>query len=104
MTEVAVQVCGGSVARLAVVDDDHGPALAPELESGGEPGGRSADDGDVAVPLDDHGGVVTYRGVVTHDLDGTVHPDKRMSTCDIRKDVRATMAELNNGRTEQWQS
>ena len=50
-----MHVCGGAVARLAGVDDDHGPALAPELECGGEPGGRSADDGDVAVPLD--GGV-----------------------------------------------
>ncbi len=52
MTEVAVHVCGGGVARLAGVDDDHGSALASELECGGESGGRSADDGDVAVSLD----------------------------------------------------
>jgi hypothetical protein len=58
--EVAVHVCSGGVAWLAGVDDDHGPALAPELECGGESGGRSADDGDVAVPLDGVGGVVTH--------------------------------------------
>ena len=66
VTEVAVHVGGGGVARLAGVDDDHRPALAPELERGGESGGRSADDGDVAVPLDGAG------GVVAHDLDDTV--------------------------------
>ena len=55
MTEVAVHVGGGGIARLAGVDDDDRPALAPELERGGEPGGRSADDGDVAVPLDGTG-------------------------------------------------
>ena len=60
MTEVAVGVFGDSVAGLACVDDDHGPALAAELECGGEPGGRSPDDGDVAVPLD------AYEGVLTH--------------------------------------
>ena len=52
VAEVAVHVGGGGVAGLAGVDDDHRPALAPELERGGEPGGRPADDGDVAVPLD----------------------------------------------------
>lgn len=50
-----MHVCGGGVARLAVVDDDHGPALAPELECGGKSGRRSADDDDVAVPLDRRG-------------------------------------------------
>jgi hypothetical protein len=30
-TEEAVHVCGRSIAWLAGVDDDHGPALAPEL-------------------------------------------------------------------------
>jgi hypothetical protein len=34
MAEVAVHVCGGSVSRLAGVDDDHRAALAPELERG----------------------------------------------------------------------
>ena len=58
MTEVAVHVRGGGVSRLAGVDDDHGSALAPELERGGEAGGRSSDDGNVAVPLDGAGGVV----------------------------------------------
>jgi hypothetical protein len=33
-TEVAVHVCGGGVARLAGVDNDDRPALAPELERG----------------------------------------------------------------------
>ena len=80
MTEVAVHVCGGGVARLAGVDDDHGPALAPELECGGESGGRSADDGDVAVPLDGAG------GVVTHDLDDTVHPEKCTSSCEYSQE------------------
>ncbi len=37
-------VCGRGVARLAGVDNDHGSALAPELECCGESGGRSADD------------------------------------------------------------
>ena len=50
-----MHVGGGRVARLAGVDDDHGAALAGELKRGGESGGRSADDGDVAVPLE--GGV-----------------------------------------------
>jgi len=53
-------VCRGGVARLAGVDDDHGPALAPELECGGKSGCRSADDGDVAPPLDAAWGVVTH--------------------------------------------
>jgi hypothetical protein len=61
-TEVAVHVGGGGVAWLAGVDDDHRPALAAQLEGGREPGGRSADDGDVAVPLDGAGGVVTHGG------------------------------------------
>ena len=52
VSEVAVQVRGGGVARLAGVDDDHRAALATELERGRESGGRSADDRDVAVALD----------------------------------------------------
>jgi DNA-binding XRE family transcriptional regulator/quercetin dioxygenase-like cupin family protein len=87
-TEVAVHVCGWRVARLAGVDDDHGPALAPELECSGKSGGRSTDDCDVAVPLDSTG------GVVTHALDDMVHPGKRGRTCNIRKEG-AAMAELN---------
>ena len=71
MAEVAVHVRGGGVARLAGVDDDHRAALASELQRGREPGGRSADDGDVAVSLD--GG----DGVVAHELDDTV----RAETC-----------------------
>ena len=55
-----MHVGGGGVARLAGVDDDDRPALAPELERGGKSGGRSADDGDVAVPLDGAGGVFTH--------------------------------------------
>ncbi len=51
-----MHVFSGSVAGFAGVDDDHGPALAPELECGGQPGGGSADDGDVAMPLDGFGG------------------------------------------------
>ena len=31
VAEVAVHVCGGRVAGIAGVDDDHGPALAGEL-------------------------------------------------------------------------
>jgi transcriptional regulator with XRE-family HTH domain len=89
MTEVTVHVCARSIPRLAVVDDDHGPALASELERGGESGGRSADDGDVAVPLDGNG------GVVTHGTDDTVDPGNRMSTCHIRKEVEGAVAELN---------
>ena len=66
VAEVAVHVGSGGVTRLARVDDDDGPALAAELECGGEPGCRSSDDGNVAVSL--HGG----KGVVTHDRDVTV--------------------------------
>ncbi len=66
-----MQVCGGGVAGLAGVDDDHGPALTPELEGGGESGRGSADDGDVAVPLEGSG------GVVTHDVDDTSHSETR---------------------------
>jgi hypothetical protein len=53
-------VRGGGVSGLAGVDDDHRPALAPELECGRESRRRSADDGDVAVPLNGSGGVVTH--------------------------------------------
>ena len=60
VAEVAVHVGGRGVARLAGVDDDHRPALAPELERGGQAGGRSADDGDVAVAFDGVGGVVAH--------------------------------------------
>ena len=38
-TEVAMHMQGGAVARLPGIDDDHGPALAPELKRGGKPGG-----------------------------------------------------------------
>ena len=37
--EIAVHVGGGGVAGLAGVDDDHGPALASELECGGKSSG-----------------------------------------------------------------
>jgi quercetin dioxygenase-like cupin family protein len=84
-----VHVCGGGVARLAGVDDDHRPTLASQLERCCKSGGRTADDGDVAVPLD---GV---RGVVTHDLDDRLLPDMCTNTCEIRKFVGGAMAELN---------
>ncbi len=60
VAEVAVHVRGGSVARLAGVDDDHRSALPTELQRGGESGGRPADDGDIAVPLDGAWCVVTH--------------------------------------------
>ncbi len=82
-------MCGGGVARLAGVDDDHRPTLASELERRCESGGRTADDGDVAVPFDG------ARGVVTHGLDDKVSPDTRKRTCEIRKNVGGAMAELN---------
>ena len=74
-----MHVGGGGVPRLAAVDDDHGPALAPELEGGGESGGRPSDDGNVAVSLDGGG------GVVAHDVDDRVRPGRRTDLCDIRK-------------------
>jgi hypothetical protein len=89
MAEVTVHVCGGGVARLTGVDDDHRPALACELESSCKSGGRSADDGDVAVPLDGAG------GVVTHGLHDKVSSSIRTRSCDIRK---------NSGEEERWQS
>jgi len=38
-SEITVHMCGGAVARMARVDDDHRPALTPELKRGGKPGG-----------------------------------------------------------------
>ena len=84
-----MQVVGGGVSRLAAVDDDHGPALAPELERGGKPGGRSSDDGDVAVSFDGAG------GMVGHDIDDRVDPEGRTSSCDIRKS-EGVMVELDD--------
>ena len=92
VTEVAVHVGGGGISWLAAVDDDHGPALAPELECGGESGGRSSDDGNVAVALDGEG------GVVAHDVDDRVHPERRTNLCDIREagaPAQGAMAELD---------
>ena len=77
--EVAVHVRGRSVARLAGVDDDHRAALATELERSGEPGGRPADDGDVAVALD---GAEVVAG---HRVEGTLNPRSGKRSCDIRK-------------------
>ena len=88
-TEVAVHVCGGGVARLAGVDDDHRPTLASELERRCKSGGRTADDGDVAMPLDGP------RGVVIHGRDDRVLPVMRTNTCEIRKNVGGAMTELN---------
>ena len=52
VSQVAVHVGGRGVPRIAGIDDDDRPALPPELERSGQTGGRSADDGDVAVALD----------------------------------------------------
>jgi hypothetical protein len=49
------------------------------LERGGKSGGRSADDGDVAVPLDGVG------CVFTHGWDDTLQPDRCKAACDICK-------------------
>ena len=95
VAEVAVHVRGGGVARLAGVDDDHRAALATELERGGEPGGRSADDGDVAVALD---GAV---GVVAHDRRRYgVNPEICKSLAIFaRPEDGGAMAELERDRT-----
>jgi hypothetical protein len=74
-----VHVGGGGVARLTGVDHDHRAPLAPELEGGGESGGRSADDGDVAVALDCAG------RVFTHGFDDTLEADECKAPCGIRK-------------------
>lgn len=76
-----MHVVGRGVAGLTGVDDDHRPSLATELERGGKSGGRTADDGDVAVPLDGVG------GVVTHGFDDKIQPGIRMNTCEIRKEM-----------------
>jgi transcriptional regulator with XRE-family HTH domain len=55
VTEIAVHVRGGRVPGIAGVDDDDGSSLAAELQRRGKAGGRTADDGDVAVALDDAG-------------------------------------------------
>ena len=81
--------CGGGVARLTGVDDDHGAALASELEGGRQPGGRSADDGDVAASLDGGG------GVVTHELDDTVTTRKVHVRLQYSQDTGGTMATLD---------
>jgi hypothetical protein len=53
MAEIAVHVRGGSVARLPGVDDDYRATLAAQLEGTGQSSGRSPDDGDIAVSLND---------------------------------------------------
>jgi len=49
-----------SVAGFPIIDDDHRSALTAQLERGGKSSNGSADDGDVAVPFDDVGDVVTH--------------------------------------------
>jgi DNA-binding XRE family transcriptional regulator/quercetin dioxygenase-like cupin family protein len=58
-------VGGGGVAWFAGVDDDHRATLAPELEGGGESGGRATDDGNVTVTLD--GAVLVFAHGVDND-------------------------------------
>jgi hypothetical protein len=72
-------VGGGGVARLAGVDDDHRPPLPPELERSGEAGGRSTNDGDVALALD---GVGRVFGHGSHD---TLSLLRCKTFCGIRK-------------------
>jgi len=89
-------VGGGGVARLAGVDDDDRAALAPELERGGESGGRSADDGYVAVALD------RAVCVFTHGFNDTVRPNDCKRVCDIRKngmEGRSTCTLPSDGNT-----
>jgi len=90
VTEIAVHVLGRRVPRLAIVDDDHGPALATELQCGGKAGGGSADYGDVAAPLDGRG------GVIAHDFDDTVFPRKVDTSLQYSQDrSEEQMGELN---------
>jgi hypothetical protein len=61
-----MHMAGWKVAGLAGVNDDHRPALTPQLQGRSESGGRSADDRNVAVPFDGAG------CVISHDFYGTV--------------------------------
>jgi hypothetical protein len=60
-------VSGRRVPGLAGVDDDHRPALAAELQGGGQSSGGTTDHGDIAVALDGTG------DVGTHGHNGKVH-------------------------------
>jgi hypothetical protein len=60
VAQEAVHVRRGRVSGVACIDDDHQPALTPELQGGCEPGRRSTDDGDVAEPFDDVGGLIAH--------------------------------------------
>src|SRR5690606_19526697 len=62
VTEVAVHVGGGGVARLTGVDHDDRPALAAELEGGGQTGGGATDHRHVAVSFQGGGCVFAHGG------------------------------------------
>jgi hypothetical protein len=88
-----VHVRRRGVARGAVVHHDHRPALPDELERGGEPGGRPADDRHVAAADDGRLAVVLVLGVVVR---GVRHATTvgasgvfRMPSCTIRKIARS---------------
>ena len=60
VSEIAVHVGSGSIARFTGIDDDDRPSLAAELQRRGQTGRRSTDDGDVAVALDGAVGVIAH--------------------------------------------
>ena len=78
MSEIAVHVCCGSVARLTGIDHDDRSALTAELQSRGETGRRSADDCDVAVTLE------VMWSVFAHGSEDTIPTRSREASCDIR--------------------
>ena len=94
--EVAVHVGGRRVPRRAVVHHHHRSALPGELQGGGQPGGRPADDRHVAVAF--HRSLfVRSVFVLGHGVDDTVHLQNSKRPCDIRKEG----PEVRNGRSSQ---
>jgi transcriptional regulator with XRE-family HTH domain len=89
MSEVAVHVRRGAVPGIAGIDHNHRPTLAAELKRRGKASGRTADNGDVAVPLDRVG------DVFVHADDATAVRRDSMWPCRIRKTPgRRRMTEL----------
>jgi transcriptional regulator with XRE-family HTH domain len=103
MAEIAVHVRGRGVARVTAVDDDHRAALTTKLDCGGEAGGRSADDGYVAVALDQPVCVLTHgfddmvtrlepHGLLRYSQEG--RPESMATQNEIERTVRTRLRSL----------
>ena len=87
--EEAVHVRCERVARRPVIHHDHRPALAAELQGGGQPSRRATDDGDVAVADDGWSGSTGSRRIAVV-MAHAIHPKSSseicQTTCSIRKE------------------